>query len=641
MKKLLTLLVGLFLLSMTAFSQTCPTAPGSGVYLMFDSTYPAGTVASGETHVRMCYKNSTPSTKITGVQFRVWYDKTAFGSSAPVVTSLNTSFSQYLQYVTNTTEGSITVTLSYTGSSSTFSIPDGQLFDLKLMHSASFWTYTSITNMSITGVTAFTNGAADINGLDAALTLYNYGGVITPQMLTYHGSFKNVTGSGAKNLTLALQRKPKLSPASAWADFATTTTDTQGNFSFNQPIDTTYYSARLRVQGDTLSYGNIVTTADAHRINDIVLGNVTPTGFDYYAADVNGSHNISIADVYSVFGRIAGRFSAWPNSVNDVKFFTAAEYATINGASTNYTASIAGTTILTFDILPGQPDSVTFYVLGVGDANGTGYHMARMVPVEIINPNTALNYIIDKTIEFDNPVTPQIELTLPRLENVQAGNLIDVPVKYSSLGTNEDLGSMQFGVYYDPTLISFKGIEQTSAVAKWMTYTNPESNVVDWGGYDPSGRNNLLKNGDTAFTLQFVALQPKVDWTISPLWVTRKAAGGPHSEDYSIRPTEGKVQLKMVNHGGIVDIADNTLFLYPNPTEGEVTFVFSIEEGSRANLGVYDLGGRKCMDVVTGNFPIGKYSYTVDLGNVAAGTYTVVLSLDNKQKLSAKRLIKQ
>ena len=638
MKKILFFLAGLLLATTAAFSQTCPTSPGSGVYVMFDSNYQVGTVQSGETHIRMCFNNSISSTtKITGLQFRVWYDKNAFGGGAPVVTSLNTSFGQYLQYVTNTTEGSITITLSYTGSSATFNIPDGQLFDLKLIHSSSFWTYTTISDMKITGVTAFSNKAANIAGMDATLTLHNYGGVITPQLFNYHGTFTNVTGTPAKNLTLALQRK---APTGSWADFATVATDLNGDFAFNdQPIDTTYYDVRLRVQGDTLTYGNIVTTADAHRINDIILGNVTPAGFDYHASDVNGSNDISIADVYSVFGRIAGSLTDWPNGVKDVAFFSASEYATVNGASTNYSSTIPGVTNLTFDILPGQPDSVTFYVLGRGDANGTGYNMARMIPVEIINPVNALNFIIDKDMQFDSP-TPQIELNLPRTDNVQVGNLVNVPVRYLA-PTGEKLASMQFGLWYDNSILEFRGIEQTSDVSRWMTYLNPEGSVIDWGGYDPSGRDNLISNNTVAFTLKFAALEPKSNWTASPLWVTRKAAGGPQSQDYSIRPTEGLIELKVMGGGSLSGISENTLILYPNPTSDLVTFGFTILNGSVANIGVYDMGGRKCIDVLTDTFPKGKYSYTISLGNLAAGTYTVILNADERKQLVAKSLIKE
>ena len=102
-------------------------------------------------------------------------------------------------------------------------------------------------------------------------------------------------------------------------------------------------------------------------------------------ADVNGDNNLTISDAWGTFGRISGRFSAWPNNVEDVKFFTVSQYATINGSSTNYTSSIAGVTNFTYDIIAGQPDSVTYYVLVPGDANGTGYNMARMTPIESVN----------------------------------------------------------------------------------------------------------------------------------------------------------------------------------------------------------------------------------------------------------------
>jgi hypothetical protein len=262
-----------------------------------------------------------------------------------------------------------------------------------------------------------------------------------------------------------------------------------------------------------------------------------------------------------------------------------------------------------------------------------------MIPVEIINPVNALNYIIDKDIQFDSP-TPQIELNLPHTDNVQIGNLVNVPVKYLA-PMGEKLGSMQFGLWYDNTLLEFRGIEQTSEVSRWMTYLNPEGSVIDWGGYDPSGRDNLISDNAVAFTLKFAALQPKSNWTASPLWVTRKAAGGPQSQDYSIRPTEGLIELKVIGGGGVSGISENTLFLYPNPTSDLVTFAFTILNGSVANIGVYDMGGRKCIDVLTDNFPQGKYSYTISLGNLAAGTYTVVLDADERKQLVAKSLIKE
>jgi len=172
------------------------------------------------------------------------------------------------------------------------------------------------------------------------------------------------------NIPVVFQKKT--SASSTWTDVITSTTNVDGAFSFNVPVDATYYDIRIHVQGDTLNFGNIVTTTDAQKVNDIVLGTATPLGFDFYSADVNGSNTITIADVYSVFGRIAGRFTAWPNSVKDVLFFTEPEYTTINSATTSQKTAIPGVTVFDKVILAADPHTaVNFYVLGMGDANNT------------------------------------------------------------------------------------------------------------------------------------------------------------------------------------------------------------------------------------------------------------------------------
>jgi hypothetical protein len=67
-------------------------------------------------------------------------------------------------------------------------------------------------------------------------------------------------------------------------------------FAFNEIIDTSYYDVRLNIKGDTMNVGNLITTADASLINQWVLGTANPQKFDFYTADVNGSHNLTITD---------------------------------------------------------------------------------------------------------------------------------------------------------------------------------------------------------------------------------------------------------------------------------------------------------------------------------------------------------
>ena len=638
MKKLQALLgiicVAFFAISPSKlFAQTGPTAPTTGVYVLVDTSYQVGTVAEDSTIAKLYYHNNT-SSLIAGMQFRVWYDNAAFNGVAPVVTSLNNTFAQYMQYKTDTVNGHITITMAYTGSSATFDIPDGEMFKIKFRHSANFQNfYGSIDSIKVSGVQTFTNLAATNAGMDTTLTAYSYGGAFDLQQFQYHGRFKNVTGSGAKNLTLALQSKPKT--GSTWTNWITASTDTTGYFEFDEWLDTTYYDVRLYVKGDTMSVGNVISTADAHKINQWVLGQEVPTGFDFYAADVNESDDITITDAYGVFGRIAGRFSEWPNGVEDIKFFSESEYTTINGSSTNYTSTIAGVTDLIFNILPGQPDSVAFYVLVPGDANATGYNMARLTPIKIVNPNNASLYIIDATVEYDDPTLQTFEVRMPAL-TVTEGNLVNVPV---SVLTGVDLSALQLALNYDQTLLEFKSLQTKSAVASWQTFFNPSNGTVEWGGYDPHNNENLISNEDEVLNLQFIAKAPQSQWNVSPLYVSRKYAGNANSRDMNITPTEGRIEVKIaIGSGGVLDGLTDML-IYPNPSSNQITMVFNVKEEGQTNLGIRDVSGRLMVEVLPSQrFPEGQYVYSAELGHLAAGTYIAILKTE--KSLVSKRVIK-
>jgi len=176
MKKLLISLMTIFMV-FSAFSQTVPPAPGTGRWVIVDTNYTVGTSTAGITKANLYYRNKT-STKITGMQFRVWYDKDAFNGAAPTVALKYSSTDQYMQYVTNTTEGNITVTLVYTGTNSTFSYGDGAAVEVTLTHAAAAtWnTLDSIKTMKVTGTTVFNNLASTNYGNDTTMTVYSYGG---------------------------------------------------------------------------------------------------------------------------------------------------------------------------------------------------------------------------------------------------------------------------------------------------------------------------------------------------------------------------------------------------------------------------------------------------------------------------------
>jgi hypothetical protein len=633
MKQLKGLLFGLlFLLPFIGKAQV-PAAPSNGLWGIIASQYQVGTTAQGTTDAKITLQNTT-LTKFAGVQFRVFYDNVAFTNAT--VSLIGSATNLDLQYITNTANGYITITLSYTGPSATYTIPNGERFLINFTHApaATFNNLASISNLTWTGPQSFTSYAAKQDGMDTTLSVHNYGGVFTPVNFAYHGTFTNVTGTSAKYLNLALQRRPF--GGNTWTQHSTYVTDINGDFNISVPLDTTYWDVRLAIQGDTMGVGNIISSTDAQQINQWVLGNGTMTGFDYYTADVNGSNNTTISDVWGVFGRISGRFTQWPNNTKDVKFFTVSEYTTINGSATNYTSTIAGVTNFTFDILPGQPDSVVYYVMVPGDANGTGYNMARVTPIEVlVGPMPGLESqiynVIDTKVEYDFP-TSTIEVNVPNI-SVDAGNLVELPVKVFTNGN--ELSSLQFGLKYNTDLLEFKGVNSTSNAMQWITYINPNDGQIDWGGFDPTNNEQPLVDGDEVVTLQFIAKQPQNLWEESPLYTSLKFAGTTQSKDLTITPTNGILQVLKSNMGEVVG---NTISVVPNPVVDEVTISFEVKETTNANLSISDVVGRKLITILDGQLPNGEYNYVENLGSLERGMYLVTLTMENGETKVSKIL---
>ena len=75
MKKIL---LALLLVLSAAVGYAQPGAPSSGRWVIVDTSYQVGTQTLGVTKSKLYYANTT-TTKISGLQFRVFYDKVAFG----------------------------------------------------------------------------------------------------------------------------------------------------------------------------------------------------------------------------------------------------------------------------------------------------------------------------------------------------------------------------------------------------------------------------------------------------------------------------------------------------------------------------------------------------------------------------------
>jgi len=632
MNKIIKVLIGvLTLLVGNASAQSSATSPGTGHWVVIDSGYQVATTTVGQTVAPLHFYNTSTSEKITGMQFRVFYDKTAFTG---VVPSLKISASdQYLQYVDSNLQGFLTVTLAYTGSNSTFNYSNGATFDLTFTHAGeTVWnSLDSIKTLKVSGVKSFSNRAATNWGNDTTLVVYSYGGRFNQKVLRFATKFKNVTGSDAKNLTVSLEKRAKGS--STWTEVAAQKTNSNGVTVFRKFLDTTYWDVRIVVKGDTMTPGNVFSTADAQKINQSILGQYTPAGFDYYTMDVNGTTgDISIADVYSVYGRLAGRFTSWPNSKKDVMFFTVAEYNAINGAASNLTSTYSTVNNFTYSV-DGR-DSITYYVAVKGDANATGFKMARLTPIKITNQANAKRYIIDETVSYDFPAET-IEVNMPKV-SVEEGNLVNVPVKVLTNGKN--LGALQLDLRYDTAYLEFKGIENSEKMMKWTTYMNPSNGMVSWGGADLTNE-NMLNDGEQAFKVQFIAKKPQDSWATAALWTGAKYVGDKDSKDMNITPAMGIIEVRRVNKGTISLNDLNSIIVFPNPTEGNIQVQFKIKEDSNVDMAISDEVGRRIETLLKQRMPAGKYKYSANLDRLSDGVY--ILSVTTETEVLHSKIIVQ
>jgi hypothetical protein len=626
MKKLiLFLLTALAVFGVSA--QSASTSPGTGHWVVIDSGYQVATTTVGQTVAPLHFYNTSTSEKITGMQYRVFYDNTAFTAAVPSLKISSTD--QYLQYVDSNTQGFLTVTLVYTGTSSTFNYSNGATFDLTFTHagSATWNTLDSIKTLKVAGVKSFANKAATNWGNDTTLVVYSYGGRFNQKVLRFAAKFKNVTGSDAKNLWVSLEKK---APSGSWTQVEAKATNSTGVVVFRKFLDTTYWDVRMVVKGDTMTPGSVISTADAQKINQSILAQYTPSGFDYYTMDVNGTDgSISIADVYSVYGRLAGRFSAWPNGKKDVMFFTVAEYNSINGSATNLTSTYS--TINNFNYTIDGRDSITYYVAVKGDANNTGFKMARLTPIKIVNPTNAKNYIIDNTVQYDD-IIETIEVNMPKVK-VDEGNLVNVPVKMLTNG--KQLGALQLELKYDTALLEFKKIDLSEKMMNWTSYTNPSNGVVAFGAADLTNK-NLVNDGEQVFVIQFIAKKPQTEWGTAALWTGPKFVGGNDSRDMNITPAMGVIEVRRINKA--VKLTDlEKIIIFPNPTEGEIVVQFKVDQESQTEVSVTDMVGRKMIEILNTKVPEGEYKYNVNLTHLDNGLY--LMSIKTDTQISTSKII--
>ena len=361
MKKLILALSTVLVTTLAVAQTTAPDA--TKPYLIFDATYDLQPVGAGNpTDVVIYYDNQT-GTANKAVQFRFWYDTSVF--AAPTITYLGGVTDNEFQYSVNDANGYATVTWVYTGTDTNFDLATGQMFNVALPFEGSY-SNGPISDMAFVGSPSFPSYGTLQTGFDTTLGLQNYGGVLQEPPFTYTATVLNSGANPAGSIPVLLQ---KSADGTSWTTVQTLNTDVNGQVVFNDNLDQSYWQIRIRIN-EGLDASSALSTADANMIAQLVVGLQTPTGIQFYTANPNQANSITAADSFTVFNRLAQNANSYPSNP-DILFFTESQFTTIQAATTDQTSNIPGQVTFNSPLI-NNTTSGNFYLLVLGDANGTG-----------------------------------------------------------------------------------------------------------------------------------------------------------------------------------------------------------------------------------------------------------------------------
>lgn len=93
-----------------------------------------------------------------------------------------------------------------------------------------------------------------------------------------------------------------------------------------------------------------------------------------------------------------------------------------------------------------------------------------------------------------------------------------------------------------------------------------------------------------------------------------------------------------VHSSPVAGMPADRLLVYPNPFNQSVQMEIITADGGNADIGLYDLSGRKIIQVFNGYLPAGESTYSINAGHLPAGTYILVAR--TKTGVSRHKLIK-
>jgi hypothetical protein len=169
---------------------------------------------------------------------------------------------------------------------------------------------------------------------------------------------------------------------------------------------------------------------------------------------------------------------------------------------------------------------------------------------------------------------------------VSPTNTIDLPVTIQTNGNV--VGSLEFALNYDQTILQFAEIVLSEKTQTWLTYVmDTGSGKVRWGGYDKTHGQHSVNTPIELFVLKFTVLD--LNWITTPITIGRKTAGDVLGWDIAVTNTDGYINY---NKTGIpLDETKIQGIVHPNPTDGLVTVDLILPVSDYYKITVLNING--------------------------------------------------
>ncbi|MEM1121765.1 MAG: T9SS type A sorting domain-containing protein, partial [Bacteroidota bacterium] len=359
-------------------------------------------------------------------------------------------------------------------------------------------------------------------------------------------------------------------------DNAMLMTPASGNYAFDLSGSANYTVVPTKNTGVL----NGVSTFDMVRITKHILGKDPFTSpYQFIAADVNGSGDVSTFDIIQLRKLILNLITEFPDDMPSWRFIDAGyEFTTEAPAAEAFPESIQ------INNLNGTIPDLDFIAIKLGDINGSAAANATASAESRTTTDNMVIEIEDRTVE--------------------AGEIIEVPFGATAF---KNIEGYQF-------TLQFEGLELQQFIEGVATEANFGFGLQE-RGYLVTSWNNLSTqaNADAPelFRLKFKATQ---NGKLADLLAINSAVTT--SESYHSNGSLLGVELKAKPVITTFDLAQNT----PNPFTTETTIGFELPAAAVVELNIIDLQG-KVVQTQRGDFAKGAQRMVVSANELPNGTY--------------------